>query len=116
MIRTKPHAFLHYGGQVAAPVFREIATKLYAMYVEKKDAPNYVTTKDSSGYFYAGYTKDIKNIFSKLDVSYKDSTTQNNWSSVYAKNAVPVIKGTNVTGKVYAQCKRYGFQRCIVFA
>ena len=40
VIRTKPHAFLHYGGQVAAPVFREIATKLYAMYVEKKDAPN----------------------------------------------------------------------------
>ena len=57
VIRTKPHAVLHYGGQVAAPVFREIATKLYAMYVEKKDAPNYATKKDSSAYFYAGYTQ-----------------------------------------------------------
>ena len=47
----------------------------------------YVTTKDSSAYFYAGYTNDIKNIFSKLDVSYKDSAAQNNWSNVYAKNA-----------------------------
>ena len=41
VIRTKPHAALHYGGQLAAPVFREIATKLYAMYVEKKTATIY---------------------------------------------------------------------------
>jgi cell division protein FtsI (penicillin-binding protein 3) len=110
VIRTKPHAFLHYGGQVAAPVFREIATKLYAMYVEKKDAPNYVATKDSSGYFYAGYTKDIKNIFSKLDVSYSDSTTQDNWSSVYSKNAMPVLKGTNVQGKFMPNVKGMGLK------
>jgi cell division protein FtsI (penicillin-binding protein 3) len=91
-------------------VFREIATKLYAMYVEKKEAPNYVTKKDSSGYFYAGYTRDIKNIFSKLDVSYNDSTTQDNWSSVYAKKAVPVIKGTNVQGKFMPNVKGMGLK------
>ena len=61
VIRTKPHASLHYGGQLAAPVFREIATKLYAMYVEKKDAPNLCCIqKIVQAYFYAGYTKDIK--------------------------------------------------------
>jgi len=110
VIRTKPHAFLHYGGQVAAPVFREIATKLYAMYVEKNNAPNYVTKKDSSGYFYAGYTRDIKNVYSKLDVIYSDSAMQNNWSSVYAKNAMPVVKGTSVQGKLMPNVKGMGLK------
>jgi cell division protein FtsI (penicillin-binding protein 3) len=110
VVRTKPHAFLHYGGQVAAPVFREIATKLYAMYVEKKDVPNYAAVKDSSGYFYAGYTKDIKNVFSKLNVSYNDSTTQNDWSNVYSKNAMAVVKGKNVQGKFMPNVKGMGLK------
>ena len=33
VIRTKPHAASHFGGTLAAPVFREMAIKLYAMYV-----------------------------------------------------------------------------------
>src|SRR4029077_7848223 len=53
VIRTKPHAALHYGGQLAAPVFREVATRLYAMYVEKKSPNLYAVAKDSSDYFYA---------------------------------------------------------------
>lgn len=110
VVRTKPHAFLHYGGQVAAPVFREIATKLYAMYVEKKDVPNYAAVKDSSGYFYAGYTKDIRNVFSKLNVSYNDSTTENDWSNVYSKNAMAVVKGKNVQGKFMPNVKGMGLK------
>ncbi len=110
VVRTKPHAFLHYGGQVAAPVFREIATKLYAMYVEKKDVPNYAAVKDSSGYFYAGYTKDIKNVFSKLDMNYNDSTTQSDWSNAYSKNAVAILKGKNVKGKFMPNVKGMGLK------
>ncbi len=110
VIRTKPHAYLHYGGQLAAPVFREIATKLYAMYVEKKDATNYAVVKDSSAYFYAGYTKDIKTVFSKLNVSYKDSAMQNNWTHVYAQNAMPVIKGITVQQKIMPNVKGMGLK------
>ncbi len=110
VIRTKPHAYPHYGGQVAAPVFREIATKLYAMYIENKDATNYAAAKDSSSYFYAGYTKDIKNVFSKLNVSYKDSATQNNWSSVYAQNTIPVMKGALVQQKIMPNVKGMGLK------
>src|SRR6266496_803385 len=100
VIRTKPHAFLHYGGQVAAPVFREIATKLYANFIIPNKPANYAFVKDSSAYFYAGDTRDIKNVFSKLDVVYKDSARQNNWTHVYAQNAVPVIKGNAVQQKM----------------
>jgi len=110
VIRTKPHAYLHYGGQIAAPVFREIVTKLYAMYVERKDATSYAAAKDNSAYFYTGYTKDIKNVFSKLNVSYKDSSSQNTWTHVYAQDAVPVMKGTSVAQKTMPNVKGMGLK------
>jgi cell division protein FtsI (penicillin-binding protein 3) len=110
VIRTKPHAYLHYGGQVAAPVFREIATKLYAMYVEKKDATNYAITKDSSAYFYAGYTKDVQNVFSRLSVKYRDSVKQNIWARVYPQDAIPVVKGTAVATKTMPNVKGMGLK------
>ncbi|MBD0368867.1 MAG: penicillin-binding protein 2, partial [Flavisolibacter sp.] len=46
LIRTKAHAPLHYGGQLAAPVFKEIAKKLYAMYVQKKKNTNRAIAPD----------------------------------------------------------------------
>jgi cell division protein FtsI (penicillin-binding protein 3) len=110
VIRTKPHAAQHMGGEVAAPVFREIATKLYATYVEKKNPNNYAFVKDSSAYFYAGNTNDIKNVFSKLDVHYKDSSKQNNWAHVYAQNATPVMKETNTQRKVMPNVKGMGLK------
>jgi cell division protein FtsI (penicillin-binding protein 3) len=110
VIRTKPHAYLHYGGQVAAPVFREIATKLYAMYVDKKNETNYAAAKDSSSYFYAGYAKDIKHVFSKLNVSYTDSAPQKNWTHVYAQNMTPVMKETIVRQKMMPNVKGMGLK------
>jgi len=99
VVRTRPHAPMHYGGQLAAPVFREIATKLYAMYVEKKNATHYVALKDSSGYFYAGFTPDLKNIFKTLNVNYRDSGSRADWSNVYndyQQIDQPVIKEKNI--------------------
>jgi cell division protein FtsI (penicillin-binding protein 3) len=110
VIRTKPHAWLHYGGQLAAPVFREIATKLYAMYVQKKEATNYAFTKDSSAYFFAGYTKDIRNVFSKLDVRVSDSAAQNYWTKVYPDNYDPVLKGNTVQQKIMPDVKGMGLK------
>ena len=80
------------------------------MYVEKKNVTNYSVIKDSSAYFYAGYTKDIKKVFSKLDVSYKDSAVQNNWTHVYAQKAVPVMKGTAVQQKMMPNVKGMGLK------
>ena len=95
---------------MAAPVFREIATKLYAMYVQRKEATNYAAVKDSNAYFYAGYTKDIKSVFSKLKVSYQDSAFNNNWVHVYPRNATPVMDGTNVQQKAMPNVKGMGLK------
>jgi len=100
LIRTKPHAASHFGGTLAAPVFREIATKLYNLYVEKKDASQFAAIKDSSEYYYAGFSSDIRKVMGSLQLNYRDSAAQQNWTSIYNRNAagntVPVAKGIPV--------------------
>jgi len=113
VIRTKPHAASHYGGTVAAPVFREIATKIYAMYVEKKEPSWYTGIKDSSAFFYAGYTKDIKQVLNTLHINYTDSVSANNWSSVYTKNYQPVLKANTVRQQVMPNVRGMGLKDAI---
>jgi cell division protein FtsI (penicillin-binding protein 3) len=110
VIRTRPHAVLHYGGQLAAPVFREVATKLYAMYVDKKMPVMYPTKTDSTTYFYAGNTNDIRKVYSTLKMAYADSADKSEWSNVYADNYRPVIKSNTVSGKVMPNVKGMGLK------
>jgi cell division protein FtsI (penicillin-binding protein 3) len=119
VVRTRPHAALHYGGQLAAPVFREIAIKLYAMYVEKKNSPVFEIKKDSAAYYYAGNTKDVKNIFKTLHVDYSDSVKQANWSSVYANNfsenpaGQPVLKEKSINTTLMPDVRGMGLKDAI---
>jgi cell division protein FtsI (penicillin-binding protein 3) len=100
VIKTKPHAAMHYGGQLAAPVFKEVATKLYAMYVQKKNAGPVQYKSDSSFSVYAGKTGDVKNIYSAMNFSYLDSTMQKPWSTVYINPEKPIVKATPVEKKI----------------
>jgi cell division protein FtsI (penicillin-binding protein 3) len=113
VIRTKPRAASHYGGTLAAPVFREIATKLYAMYVEKKDPSLYAATKDSANYFYAGYSNDIKSVFKAMKMSYRDSVAQGTWANVYAANYQPVLKAATIRQQVMPNVRGMGLKDAI---
>lgn len=112
VIRTRPHDPIHYGGLLAAPVFREIATKIHSMYVEKNPSM-YAAAKDSAGYFYAGLTNDLKRVYREMNVSYTDSSAENTWSSVYANNYRPVMKATNVRQQVMPNVKGMGLKDAI---
>ena len=113
VVRTKPHAYIHYGGQIAAPVFREIAIKLYAMYIEQKTGSTYAAKKDSLNYFYAGKNSDIKNVFKTLSVGYSDSVGRSEWGNVIADNYQPVIKEVNVSKAVMPNIKGMGLKDVI---
>ncbi|MGQ0739062.1 MAG: penicillin-binding protein [Bacteroidota bacterium] len=110
VIRTKPHAASHYGGTLAAPVFREIATKLYAMYVEGKTSSQYAAVKDSAAYFYAGAANDIKNVLGILNIRYADSSAQQEWSTVYANNFQPVLTSASVRKQVMPNVRGMGLK------
>jgi cell division protein FtsI (penicillin-binding protein 3) len=113
VIRTKPNAWLHYGGQLAAPVFREIATRLYATYVQSKKPTPYAVSSDSTSYFYGGSVPDIKNVLNRLQVSFKDSVKQNSWTNVIAignkqllipnptSDKMPDVKGMGLRDALY---------------
>ncbi len=110
LVRTKAHAASHYGGTVAAPVFREIATKLYTMYVENKNAPQRALSKDSSNFFYAGNANDIKNVFQALSVRYADSASQSNWATVSANNYKTVVKSATVKKQLMPNVRGMGLK------
>ena len=96
MIKTKPHAAVHFGAALAGPVFREIATKLYAQYVQGRKTAPLQLTPDSSSYQYAGYSSDVNNVFSTLHVYYVDSSYKNSWSWIYNNSYKPVMKDEKI--------------------
>jgi cell division protein FtsI (penicillin-binding protein 3) len=100
VVKTKPHAAMHYGGQLAAPVFKEIATKLYAMYVQQKQATVQSLSIDSSFRSYAGYGKDVQNVLSTLDVKYKENGKFQPWARLYMNNGSTVMQQVRVAKKV----------------
>jgi len=111
VIRTKPHAGSHYGGTLAAPVFREIATKLYAMYVEKKDPSLYAAKKDSSAFFYAGLTRDIQKVLGMMNMKYNDSAAEQTWSHMYAnEHSQPVVRAMLVREMIMPNVRGMGLK------
>jgi cell division protein FtsI (penicillin-binding protein 3) len=110
VIRTKPHAAMHYGGQLGAPVFREIATKLFAMYVDKKTPAYYAVSDSNQAYFYAGNTGRIRQVFNILGIPVIDSAKQNKWATVYRNNQAPVLAENRVRDKYMPNVKGMGLK------
>jgi cell division protein FtsI (penicillin-binding protein 3) len=111
VIRTKKHPEKHFGGNVAAPVFKEVADKLMAQNMSRADimlATN--IRKDSSYFFYVGETDKLKKILNKLEMSYQDSNKSQNWSSVYSNNYQPVIIPKQVSKNSMPNVKGMGLK------
>ena len=96
VIKTKPHAVEHFGGKLAAPVFKEIAMRFYAQYVQGRNNQPVQVKADSSVYAWAGYTPDVKQVLCDLNVSHVDSSGNKGWSLVYNRNFKPVVKQESV--------------------
>lgn len=93
VIKTKPHAAIHYGGQLAAPVFKEIVTNVYAQYVKGKKYSGVHVVPDSADYNYAGTGEDILKVMKDLKMPYADSMEANaSLSEVHSYNYKPVVK------------------------
>ncbi|MEO6314455.1 MAG: penicillin-binding protein [Chitinophagaceae bacterium] len=114
VIKTKAHPEKHMGGQVAGPVFREIADKLYALKNTNPVVLSGGLKKDSTGFYYAGATTDVKHVLNTLAIGYVDSAGSQPWSSMYgndgravvntrvtAKNTVPNVKGLGLKDALY---------------
>lgn len=86
VIRNKPHAAKYYGGVVAGPVFREIADKLYAINLKAQPTYKPESKPDSGVAVWAGYRKDFEQVFGKLGMNFKDSSTKSTWTYIQRSN------------------------------
>jgi len=110
VIKNKPFAKKYYGALVAGPVFKEVADKLYAMNGEKNNHSSYAVVKDSAAYYYTGAKKDLKRVMGELQINYKDSVKENDWSRLYAVNYNPVLNRQSVQANSMPDVKGMGLK------
>ena len=87
LVRTKPGSKQIYGGLVAAPVFKEIATRLHAMYVVSPQPVQATVKKDSSSSQYAGNRNSMMRVYASLGMQHIDSAANAPYINVRTENA-----------------------------
>ncbi|HWB92533.1 MAG TPA: penicillin-binding protein [Puia sp.] len=110
VIKNKPFAKKYYGAAVAAPVFKEVADRL--MSEEPTPETNPVLTRDSSRFYDAGNTHDIRLVAQTLNTAYIDSAGKSPWSGFYAANVggEPVLNRHTVSRQIIPDVKGMGLK------
>jgi len=111
VIKTKPYAPLHYGGQLAAPVFKEISDRLYTMKIRQGSNYAFTHINDSNNYQYAGQKNDLKIIMQQLRIPYKDSTHSfGSWSVMQKSMNGPILYAGKASNTMMPDLKGLGLK------
>lgn len=117
VIVNKPHAVKHVGALVAGPVFKEIADKLYGMYVKQNQPVKYAGVApagDTVNYAYAGNKNEVKKIMTSLNVPYADAgSIGTDWAGLTKQNNRPVMQGKTVTDRQMPQLAGLGLKDAV---
>lgn len=90
---------LAYGGVVSAPVFREVADKIYASSLSDHPFHYSAAINDSTLYNYAGLKNDINKILTVFNIPYLDSATAGYWRTISMYNNKAIINQVNNSSK-----------------
>jgi cell division protein FtsI (penicillin-binding protein 3) len=111
VIKNKPFAKKFYGAAVAGPVFKEIADKLNALHTGHAGKEVLKSIRaDSTGFYYAGETRDMRYLLETLKVKYTDSASQSLLGSMYANNYRPVVNEKPVDKNLIPNVKGMGLK------
>ncbi len=115
VIKNKPFAKKYLGALVAGPVFREVSDKLMSLEAIAPDSNNVNSftsqiKKDSTAYYYAGSTNEIKNVLQTLQMSYADSSRDLKWAGLYREKNQPVVKAKNEDARQVPDVKGMGLK------
>ena len=110
VIKNKPFAKVYYGAAVAGPVFRELAD--HVMSADAGPAVLPELSRDSSKFYYAGKTSDIKKVEEMMNMGYMDSAGKNEWARLYSSTAEsrPVLGGETVSRQAVPNVKGMGLK------
>jgi cell division protein FtsI (penicillin-binding protein 3) len=110
VIKNKPFAHKYYGALVAGPVFKEIADKLNALNAEGYARYKPAARPDSSVYLWSGWKNDYEQVFSDVNIAYRDSAAQSKWGYVINQDHQPTAKGLNIVQKQMPDIKGMGLK------
>lgn len=88
VIKNKPHALHYYGASVAAPVFREVAHKLYALEMRKELPTTPKPVLDSGMKIMYGNARDMENILKDLNLPTSNKPENANWVRPVAQHGI----------------------------
>lgn len=104
----------YYGGLVAAPVFSDIADKVYATLLDVVPAQGNLAIATAVPLSKAGYRKDIRTVYDQLGLPYIDTASSEPWSLAAIgegkvklgtvsinRHLMPNLLGMNVKDAVY---------------
>ena len=124
VIKNKPMAVKRHGAEVAAPVFKEIADRLYATCVHNSEnVMSVAAQKDSLSLKYFGYKTDVRQLVNYFNIKVTDSTgNENDWICLneskgrghisdfkMEKNEMPLLKGLGLKDALYL-CENIGLK------
>lgn len=114
VIQNGNESRLAYGGVVSAPVFKEVADRIYAYDTKDQDRFNMPVRYDSINYAYRGYKADISNLLDFFRFNTTDSSAGGNWRTLNLynnnsliktmpspKNSIPDVVGMGLKDAVY---------------
>ncbi|MGI8952007.1 MAG: penicillin-binding protein [Chitinophagaceae bacterium] len=116
VIKNKPNATKFYGAVVAGPVFKEIADRLYTVYIKQGTQTMYANIEktDSSFYNYDGMSNEMKLVLHKLGVGFSDSSNKNNsWMKLYRQTSNPVASSVQMSNRQMPQLAGLGLKDAI---
>ncbi len=95
VIQNTNESRLAYGGVVSAPVFREVADKIYASNLSNHPFFNSANINDSSSYNYYGLKNDISKILGVLKLPYLDFAAAGYWRSINMYDNKVILNAIN---------------------
>ncbi|MDQ2752294.1 MAG: penicillin-binding transpeptidase domain-containing protein [Bacteroidota bacterium] len=101
VIKTKPHAIVHYGGSLAAPVFKEVSDRLFTLYVRQKSGAQYADNNksDSINYSYTTSKREMSVIENTLKIPVAGVSDDKEWTNLSKSGTSSLEQGMNVSSK-----------------
>ena len=112
VIINNPSKGKYYGGAVAAPVFKEIADKVYATQLNIRQEEKKATALQIP-YVAAGNQKDLNTIYSKLNFPVSSQNPEADWIESYKKDTITLYKAKTIKVKTVPETAGMGLKDAV---
>ncbi len=112
VIKTKPHALIHFGGLLAAPVFKEISDRLYSLYVRQNNGVQYANAdvNDSIPYSYTATKNELDIIENALKIPVAGTGNNDEWINLSKGASTSLEHGVKVSSKLMPSLQGMGLK------